>query len=426
MVRGAGTSVCPWQAENLCHFACASYNIRPSGICSRTTASSEYGTCQWCGVFDTRTCEEKYMDDMWENASTAVASRLYRCEVVDGSCRLGQAISCVPRMPPPPPALPSPLPPQPPVPPPPLLPPHPPTPPNPPPFPGFPTLSSSWTSVSVEGFTVAGTGAAAAHLTGVLAAVLGLLLVVFISCKPVWHAAMRLLRSPRAAIRLASVRTSVSPLRAMRKTSRFRPKKARHTPLPRVEEDEDEDEECLKARRMEPVNGNGPASRQRDTSRVERRRKQETKQVIAAEASLKNGLLHGQSNRCRGGKAVCHEREERVAPFDSVSNNNVLNEVDSGDGADSDLAERPSIDDDPEDLDSALSEQLSLSPCLVCGGIDETDDLGPLLICDFRTTMSDAGCMPCNKVMHVRCAGLDRVPEGDWFCSHCSDSLRLL
>jgi len=45
----------------------------------------------------------------------------------------------------------------------------------------------------------------------------------------------------------------------------------------------------------------------------------------------------------------------------------------------------------------------------------DADD-GPLamLLCDFRTRDGF-----CNKTMHVKCAGLTRVPDGAWFCRDC-------
>ncbi len=43
--------------------------------------------------------------------------------------------------------------------------------------------------------------------------------------------------------------------------------------------------------------------------------------------------------------------------------------------------------------------------CMVCG----TE--GELLCCDGRN---------CNNAMHLECAGLDEVPEGDWLCPPCT------
>jgi hypothetical protein len=56
-----------------------------------------------------------------------------------------------------------------------------------------------------------------------------------------------------------------------------------------------------------------------------------------------------------------------------------------------------------------------LDQCLVCLGTMDADD-GPLamLLCDFRTRDGF-----CNKTMHVKCAGLTRVPDGAWFCRDC-------
>ena len=54
--------------------------------------------------------------------------------------------------------------------------------------------------------------------------------------------------------------------------------------------------------------------------------------------------------------------------------------------------------------------------CLVCGSATEgnTEDL-QMLLCDFKVRGG-----PCNKTMHVKCAGLDSVPVGFWFCKDCS------
>lgn len=47
-------------------------------------------------------------------------------------------------------------------------------------------------------------------------------------------------------------------------------------------------------------------------------------------------------------------------------------------------------------------------PCIVCDTMEETS---PLLICDG-----------CESYCHVFCAGLEEVPEGDWFCPRCMET----
>lgn len=52
--------------------------------------------------------------------------------------------------------------------------------------------------------------------------------------------------------------------------------------------------------------------------------------------------------------------------------------------------------------------------CLVCGkrGSFQGDRL---LLCDKR--ISDFAL--CNRTMHVKCAGLDKVPDSTWYCCKC-------
>jgi hypothetical protein len=48
------------------------------------------------------------------------------------------------------------------------------------------------------------------------------------------------------------------------------------------------------------------------------------------------------------------------------------------------------------------------TPCPVCGEADQPEIL---LLCDG-----------CDASYHTHCIGLDRVPNGDWFCMECADS----
>ena len=48
-------------------------------------------------------------------------------------------------------------------------------------------------------------------------------------------------------------------------------------------------------------------------------------------------------------------------------------------------------------------------PCSVCGSDGEANSL---LLCDGMSGR-------CPSTAHFRCVGLDKVPEGDWFCASC-------
>ena len=51
-------------------------------------------------------------------------------------------------------------------------------------------------------------------------------------------------------------------------------------------------------------------------------------------------------------------------------------------------------------------------PCAICGDRN-TPDINPILLCDGKV-----GHCPC--AAHMRCAGLEAKPDGDWFCADCA------
>ena len=54
--------------------------------------------------------------------------------------------------------------------------------------------------------------------------------------------------------------------------------------------------------------------------------------------------------------------------------------------------------------------------CLVCQGALEEED-NAMVICDGRYDQREA----CNRVCHIRCAGLGQVPHGKWLCQVCDE-----
>ena len=60
-------------------------------------------------------------------------------------------------------------------------------------------------------------------------------------------------------------------------------------------------------------------------------------------------------------------------------------------------------------LEPEIGEEGNMETCAKCG--QESTDDDPLLCCDG-----------CPQAFHLRCAGVDSVPEGDWFCVRCSSA----
>lgn len=53
-----------------------------------------------------------------------------------------------------------------------------------------------------------------------------------------------------------------------------------------------------------------------------------------------------------------------------------------------------------------------MATCSKCLKNEEPDDIDEMLLCDG-----------CDLAMHVSCAGLSEVPDGDWLCGSCLDIL---
>ena len=66
------------------------------------------------------------------------------------------------------------------------------------------------------------------------------------------------------------------------------------------------------------------------------------------------------------------------------------------------------------------SKTQMLDQCLVCmGSLDGEGDM-QMLLCDFRKKDGT-----CDKTMHLKCAGLSRVPSGPLFCKDCPQGFTL-
>ena len=64
------------------------------------------------------------------------------------------------------------------------------------------------------------------------------------------------------------------------------------------------------------------------------------------------------------------------------------------------------VQDSPAGVGHADVEEEEVA-CEICGSADEGD---VLLLCDG-----------CDKGFHKKCAGVRRVPKGDWFCACCKE-----
>ncbi len=53
-----------------------------------------------------------------------------------------------------------------------------------------------------------------------------------------------------------------------------------------------------------------------------------------------------------------------------------------------------------------------MATCSKCSSEEQLDDTDEMLMCNG-----------CNLAMHVSCAGLFMVPDGDWLCGACLDIL---
>lgn len=69
----------------------------------------------------------------------------------------------------------------------------------------------------------------------------------------------------------------------------------------------------------------------------------------------------------------------------------------------------------PECMKPTANPYVDIDLCLVCGGEFGDKEHGPMLLCDKKISPLKT----CNHTMHMRCAGLDKVPSGKWFCTDC-------
>lgn len=63
-------------------------------------------------------------------------------------------------------------------------------------------------------------------------------------------------------------------------------------------------------------------------------------------------------------------------------------------------------------VDAERAELESMATCSKCLKREQEDDAHPMLMCDG-----------CDLEIHLSCAGLENVPEGDWLCQNCMDVL---
>ncbi|GAO13152.1 hypothetical protein UVI_02025100 [Ustilaginoidea virens] len=61
--------------------------------------------------------------------------------------------------------------------------------------------------------------------------------------------------------------------------------------------------------------------------------------------------------------------------------------------------------------DNAAEEEEEANPCPICNSAEREDIL---LLCDS-----------CDAAYHTHCIGLDRIPDGDWYCMECAHLFRL-
>jgi len=64
-------------------------------------------------------------------------------------------------------------------------------------------------------------------------------------------------------------------------------------------------------------------------------------------------------------------------------------------------------------VDAEKAELESMATCSKCLKKEQENDTLPMLMCDG-----------CDLEIHLSCAGLDNVPEGDWLCQNCMDVLK--
>jgi len=68
----------------------------------------------------------------------------------------------------------------------------------------------------------------------------------------------------------------------------------------------------------------------------------------------------------------------------------------------------------PECMASDANPFLDIDLCIVCGeGHDKSK--GQMLLCD----KSISPYATCNRTTHIKCAGLKKIPKGEWFCTEC-------
>jgi len=65
-------------------------------------------------------------------------------------------------------------------------------------------------------------------------------------------------------------------------------------------------------------------------------------------------------------------------------------------------------EDEEKDVIDEYNESLQKIPCELCGDTD--DSVEEILLCDKEG---------CDKGCHVTCAGLKKVPTGNWYCAEC-------
>ncbi|XRA99578.1 lysine-specific demethylase [Pycnococcus provasolii] len=70
-------------------------------------------------------------------------------------------------------------------------------------------------------------------------------------------------------------------------------------------------------------------------------------------------------------------------------------------------AAAPAVEMETEEEEAVEMETEEDIACVICGSADDGD---VLLLCDG-----------CDKAYHKKCAGVRRVPKGDWFCSTCKE-----